>query len=107
MAFRNMRNKFFQIVLLFVVCSFFSCEDRKWEVDTSSIQVDLETQRFELDLLNMADQGLSESEIGELRKKYPQFYPLYYEGIMQFGRVNSTANTEALNYFNPHIIIFV
>lgn len=94
-----MKNKFRQIVLLFIICCFGSCGEKKWEADTSVIEVDLDLQRFELDMLTYAESGINEVEIKELSQQYPKFYPLYYERIMQFGASNSVNSSNVLNDF--------
>ena len=99
MAFRDMNDKLLKIVLLIIISYVFACQDKKWDVDTSSIDLDLNFQRFDLDLWKAAEGGIDEAEVKELEAAYPAFYFLYCEGIMQFNKFNQGSNTEVINDF--------
>lgn len=90
-----LRKAFFPLLLLFL----FSCDTNRWDIDTEKISIQQETERFELDLFQKAEGGISEAEIAELRSKHPRFYTLFVEGVMNFGAANDPNTKEVLNNF--------
>ncbi|MBL4706985.1 MAG: hypothetical protein JKY48_00900 [Flavobacteriales bacterium] len=93
-----LRKSFFPLLLLFMV----SCDSNRWEVDTEKITIQQQTTRFEFDLFQKAEGGISDAEITELRSIHPKFYPLFVEGVMSFGPVNDPNTVEVLNQFSQN-----
>lgn len=97
-----MKGKFFRNVLFFYLIVFISCENNRWQVNISSIEVDLNFQRFELALWQAAPEGISPKESEKLHEKFPKLYPLFCEGILKIGSVNSAQSLKMLNDFVHH-----
>lgn len=86
-------------ISLLSILLFVSCNNNKWEVDVESITTELVFSRFELDLLAASTEGISAKELAQLHQKYPQFLPLYVEGIMGFGRIDDPNLLPMMNQF--------
>lgn len=98
-AFIYMKVFSFQNVLLIVLLTFFSCKEKKWDVPTEGVDLELSLERFDLKLLELAEGGISEEEIKQLLAAYPKLYPLYVQNIMKFGQVESSQTVNTLNEF--------
>lgn len=94
-----MKNIFFKVISLFILLVLFSCESNRWEVDTEKITINQSINRFEQDLFALREDGITAEEVADLAEKYPEFYPLFVEGIMGFGRVGDSKTLEILNEF--------
>lgn len=97
-----MMNSYRKSLFLLSFAFFFSCNSNRWEVETEKVNLQLETNRFELDLFNLAADGLTNEEVKALKKQYSNFFPLYTEGIMQFGTANSSYIAEGLTSFTQN-----
>lgn len=76
-----------------------ACGEGRWQADIEGKNVNLDWQRFELDLFEAAEDGLTESEVSELRKLYPQLLPLYSQAIMRFGKLGTEESLQTLEKF--------
>lgn len=94
-----MRLSFPHFLFVTILLIFTSCEQNKWEVDTSSLAVSLEFERFELDLFDKVQDGFDRNEIVELNESYPNLFPLYIQAIMRFGDPTSVETLEILHQF--------
>tara|TARA_R110002096_G_scaffold352864_15_gene546130 strand:- start:11582 stop:12607 length:1026 start_codon:yes stop_codon:yes gene_type:complete len=94
-----MKGFYNQNVLLIILLLFISCQDKKWEVSTEEINVDLNFERFDLELLEISENGITDEEVLQLKKDYPRLFPLYVQGIMQFGPTASSQSVVTLNDF--------
>jgi len=97
-----MKERFIQNVFLALMFLLASCENNRWEVNTSSIELDLNFQRFELDLWEFGEDRVSPEESVELSKKYPRLFPLFKQGILRFGQADSIKSLKMLNDFVNH-----
>lgn len=88
-----------QNVLLFILLFLLACQEKKWEVETNDIKIDLNFERFDLELLEFSENGISNEEVLDLKKNFPNLYPLYVQGIMQFGSAESSQSEVTLNDF--------
>lgn len=79
--------------------AFYSCQENKWEIDTSSIKVQTKINRFDLDLFELTDSPSDKSKLSELKILYPSIYPLYVNAIMRLGPAKSAATASSLEGF--------
>ena len=64
------------------IALFISCNNDKKDIpDVSAIKVDLSVQRFDEDFFSMDTLGI-EKGIADLRVKYPDFAPLFFQNIL-------------------------
>ena len=77
----------------------YSCSENKWDVDVEKVEIAQEFKRFEKDLYSVQREGLDINELENIKKQYPQFFPLYMEGIMSFGRVNDPLTISVFNQY--------
>tara|TARA_B110000503_G_scaffold108752_1_gene162674 strand:+ start:6244 stop:7266 length:1023 start_codon:yes stop_codon:yes gene_type:complete len=77
-----------------------SCDSNRFEVATEKITLEQDYWRFDLDVMGVKNDGVSQEEWDLLNEKYPNFLPLYVEGIMGFGRMNDPL---IVNIFNQYL----
>tara|TARA_B110000046_G_scaffold47958_1_gene53047 strand:+ start:26786 stop:27808 length:1023 start_codon:yes stop_codon:yes gene_type:complete len=87
-------------IFLLVALALFSCDSKKWEVATEKIMLEQDYSRFDLDVMALKKDGISQDEWNLLTKKYPNFFPLYIEGIVGFGRMTDPL---ILTVFNQYL----
>jgi hypothetical protein len=91
-----MKRYCFYFLFLF---SLISCQEKKWDVDISQINFDLQLKRFDLDLWKAAESGINQEELEYLHTTYPETYPLFMERIMELGEAGSPQSLRILNEF--------
>lgn len=81
------------IVVITLLSLISSCDftENKKHINTNHIHLEVKVSRFEQDLFNMSVNKIY-TEIQELEKQYPNFYPLYVENILGFKQPNDTSN---------------
>ena len=94
-----MKFNFFKTFIYSLIFILIACDSNKWDIDTEKISIEQSFQRFELDLFEMSNDGLSLEDQNILLKDYPKFYPLYVEGVMGFGSAKSAMTLTELNQF--------
>jgi len=100
-------NSILSISLLLVIV-LFSCDSNRWEVATEKIELEQDYTRFDLDVTKVLQGGTSQEEWEMLNEKYPNFFPLYIEGIMGFGRMTDPLTYTVFNqYLNNDDIVEV
>ncbi|MFT6166086.1 MAG: hypothetical protein ACJAV5_001271 [Vicingaceae bacterium] len=77
-----------------------SCDSNRFEVAIEKITIGQDYRRFDLDVMDVKKDGASQEEWGLLNEKYSNFFPLYVEGIMGFGRMNDPL---IINIFNQYL----
>lgn len=98
-----MWHKLFYFILAIVLIGQFGCNGNRWDVDTSSSDLSIKIQRFELDLFEVsADGAFTEDEKEKLKIDYPQLLPLYFQGIMQFGSLSQEQSWQQLIAFTSN-----
>lgn len=70
----------------------FSCSSREKVPDVSGIKVDLQTQRFDRDLVAIDTNNLT-TGLAKLHEKYPQFLNFYLDTLMGFDIKGNYADT--------------
>jgi len=95
-----MKLKSILSISLLVAFALSSCDSKRWEVTTEKITIDQDYSRFDTDLLEVREGGVSQNEWNFLDEKYPNFFSLYVEGIMGFGRINDPL---IVNTFNQYL----
>jgi hypothetical protein len=93
-----MREKFFYFLFI-LVFGLFSCQNNRWEIPADQPTVKRDWKRFDLDLYGLSEKKLEASDWEQLEKSYPRFLPLYTQGVMRFGAVNSPEALGQLNDF--------
>ncbi|MFT5666631.1 MAG: hypothetical protein ACI9DK_000816 [Vicingaceae bacterium] len=93
---RSTSNNPFLFLLLFFM---FSCAENKWDVDLEKVKITQEFKRFESDLYSVQSGGVDSKELKNIQEQYPQFFPLYVEGIMSFGRANDPLTISVFNQY--------
>jgi len=91
-------NSILSISLLLAI-TLFSCDSNQWEVATEKIVLKQNYSRFDLDIKNLVNEGTSQEDWELLIEKYPNFFPLYIEGVMGFGRVVSPLTLTVFNQY--------
>ncbi len=77
----------------FALLLFANCKTERSRPDISDIQLTTQIERFEVDLFSIDTTQLS-SELATLRAKYPDFFALYVEQVMQFAKASDTNTYE-------------
>lgn len=73
--------KYIIFFVLSVLC-FGSCEkSNRFKIDTNENRINVSVQRFDQDFLHLDTADIA-SEITKLHDKYPEFYPLFIENIL-------------------------
>lgn len=80
----------YPIILLFLFALFFvSCGNEQLKVDTDSIDLTIELNRFDQDFFKLKQTPELKPELNKLENKYGEFYLRYIKNIMQFGDANN------------------
>ena len=80
--FRLLRKAIFCFPLAFLV--FTACQQNKFDVDTSHINLEINISRFEQDLFE-CDLENMETAVQNLKSKYGDFFTIYCENIVKIG----------------------
>lgn len=80
---------------------FTSCADNKFEVDVSGVEVELRINRFDKELYAVNPEELLK-EVPKLETKYPVFFPVYTENVLQIGTSKMRDFFFKLNDFLTH-----
>lgn len=89
--------------LVFILAIFlFSCTSNKLDIDTSTIELDLEIKRFDKDLYELNTENLFE-EAPILEKKYPAFFELYTTQVLKIGTTSEKDFFLRLKDFLVHV----
>ena len=81
--------RFFILVFL-ILFSFLSCKPSDTEiVDTSTIEVDFSTKRYEVDFYNTTTENLP-----DLKNKYPYFFPKAFTDSLVIAKINNKDEQE-------------
>ncbi|MCH8329917.1 MAG: hypothetical protein IH946_00810 [Bacteroidetes bacterium] len=72
-------------LLSFLCLSILISCNSQYEVDISGIEVNIQIRRFEQDLFKAGPEA-ADTKYSDLKAKYPEFFDLYVENIMQFKR---------------------
>lgn len=84
-----MRQTYLKIsFIFFVTISICSCDKNPYNVDVSSIKLDLPVHRFEGELTTMKDDGF-ESSYEELKNAHPEMTEAFVEQILRAGSVEN------------------
>ena len=94
-----MRTAFIYFFALVVALLLNSCQDHRWEVDTTAYDWDVTLERFDLRLLELSKGGINEEDYQLLKKEYPDLLPLFVSGIMHFNQASEQETMAALNQF--------
>ena len=84
--------------LLFVF-ALTSCNNNRWEVSVDKVTLNQDFKRFDESVYQVKNEGVSLQEWGDLTTEYPDFFPLYVEGIMGFGRMNDPQISSVFNQY--------
>lgn len=85
-----MKPNFPKILFILFSLLLFSCDSKRWEVGNDAEQIEISIERFEKDLFKGQPYEFNEAASNELIGKYPDFLPLFAEGIMNFGKFGSS-----------------
>lgn len=78
-----------KILIAFIVAVFSSCANTENEPDLSKIKIQLQVHRFEEDFFNL-DSNNTRSQLFELKRKYPDFLPLFVTNVLGLGPLNDS-----------------
>jgi gliding motility-associated lipoprotein GldB len=99
----NKMMKFKLILIAVVVASALllggcgcNTEQKKIDAKVHVIQINLKINRFDKDLFQAAHQN----NFDELQKKYPAFFKLYVEQILQIGKLNDSTKLKVTQFCN-------
>lgn len=84
-----MKSTFPKFLLISSCLLLFSCENNRWEIDNKAEKIEISAERFERDLFKQNPYLFDETASEQLLQKYPDFLPLFTEGIMNFGELGS------------------
>ena len=76
------------IIISIFILSLFACNQSNWEIPKENYTVEREWIRFDLSLIEKAENTLSAESYSQWEKEYPRFLPLYVQGVMRFGPPN-------------------
>ena len=103
-----MRLKFILPIYLLVALILFSCDSKRWDVATDKVKLEQDYMRFDMDLYGVKNDGVNQEDWTYLTERYPDFFPLYVEGIMGFARANDPMVSKIFNqYLNNKDILEV
>jgi hypothetical protein len=91
-------KKLFFIHIPLLVLLLHSCSENRLEVDTSDVDIEYKSKRFDRDLFT-ADFKNASSEYQRLSQEYPEFYPLYCEFVLRVGSADSLSTFKSLEGF--------
>ena len=89
-------------ILSFFLLSAFaltSCDNNRWEVATNKVILSQDFKRFDESVYQVKNEGVSAQEWDGLTTEYPDFFPLYVEGIMGFGGMNDPQISSVFNQY--------
>ena len=95
-----MKIKTFLTFSVLLVFGLSACDTNRWGVSTDKVNISQSIKRFDADVYSASKQGLSENDWLTLKEGYPDFLPLYVEGIMAFGRLN---DPQTKNVFSQYL----
>lgn len=72
------------LVCIFLIVSFISCNNETNAPDVSNIQVNLKVERFEQDFFAI-DSNNTKAGLAQVQQKYPQFLPLFVNHVLGLG----------------------
>lgn len=90
-------QKRFFLFFFFIFGILIGCKEHKWKVDTSEIKYNSNLKRFDLEWVELSKQGISQEELKSLNQKYPEWMPLYLNGILRLGDLDQAENRFELN----------
>ncbi len=96
-------NKIKQIIILITLVSFLviSCKENKFDVDISTINLDIKIKRLDHDLLaNYPDTP----NVAALKQKYGAFFELYNQGVIAIGSTESADYKKLIVEFNKYCV---
>jgi hypothetical protein len=96
-----MKNWF---VFLFTL-SFFACNHKGTAPDVSRIPVNVNVQRFERDFFSVDSNSIS-SSMNSLYKKYPEFVPIFFGGVLGLPENNATREEEIKRFMKMNRFIY-
>ncbi|UKJ07317.1 gliding motility lipoprotein GldB [Solitalea lacus] len=73
----------------------FGCYNNKKHPDVSNINLTIKINRFENDLFNLDTTNIAQSA-AQLRKKYPDFYSVYFRNILRSNDPNDPNNLQLI-----------
>jgi len=81
----------------FVLSLLFGCssKENRFDVDISNIDVNIKIHRFEKDIMSL-DHDDYDASLQKLEQKYPKFYQLYIENILEIGKLED-------NFYQPQL----
>jgi len=100
-----MRLNLTHFLLISLLLLLSSCDNEQQQIDTSSIEIDLNFKRFEVELFALAEDTITAKELDGLQDKFPKLYPLYVEAVMGFGTAGSEEAQNILNRFTADVDI--
>ena len=81
-----------RIIPYIIIMVLFACNNERQTPDVSAIKVDLAIERFEQDFFQVDTTAL-QTGLDALNKKYPRFFPLYVQNILQVAPGDPVAPT--------------
>lgn len=94
----NRLRYFFVVVFGFSLVGIISCEKNTLQIDVSDIKVEIEIQRFDLDLYTIEPDSIN-IYIQRLEKRYGKFFELYNNKIIQIGNPGDAGYEEYMTTF--------
>ena len=94
-----MSHIFYKFLILLSCTLLFACESKRWEIDSDAQEIELSIQRFEKELFDKASPNFKQEDSQEMQERFPEFYPLYINGIMRFEQMDRPAFFNQINRF--------
>ncbi len=83
-----MKNKIISFAVMILISLFYiSCNENKLDIDVSDVQVDLQINRYDIDMFDVNTNEF-EYAIPDLQKKYGDFFDIYNNQIIGVGNPN-------------------
>lgn len=93
---RNIKNTILSLLIFIAFTFIFSCSGNKGKIETASVPVDI--IRFDKELFNLDIYNLSQGA-KKLSEKYPAFFSLYTNKIIEIGDISKDWFPDALSAF--------
>ncbi len=84
----------YSIIVFILFLILVSCNDHKWEVGEDFQLLEIDFKRFDQSLVKLSEGEVSEEELNQLEKEFPNLYPLYVKAIMRFDEIGPKSNKE-------------
>ena len=91
----------FRYILFATIVLFAACNNNENKPDVSGIKVNVKVERFEQDFFKIDTAHLQQG-LSELKNKYPSFYPIYIQQILQVAPTDPASSSIVKNIISGY-----